>query len=319
MYKRQLLNCIKKAGLPCAVATATSRSLTEERLTRLQLIQYFDYICCGDEVVERKPSPEAYLKVLAKMNTAPEDALVFEDSKVGVQAAWNARKMCIRDSNNTKDSCELAAHAESQGVDAIAAIPPIYFHLPEYAIAEYWNDISAAAPNTPFIIYNIPQLSGTTLTMSLYKNMLKNPNVLGVKNSSMATQDIQMFKTEAGKDHIVFNGPDEQFISGRAIGADGGIGGTYAVMPELFLKMNEFLEEGKMKEALEIQNKADAIIYKMCEAHGNLYAVMKEILRINENIDIGNVRKPLPGLIPEDIPIVEEAANMIRDAISELQ
>ena len=198
--------------------------------------------------------------------------------------------------NNTKDSCELAAHAESQGVDAIAAIPPIYFHLPEYAIAEYWNDISAAAPNTPFIIYNI-----------------------GVKNSSMATQDIQMFKTEAGKDHIVFNGPDEQFISGRAIGADGGIGGTYAVMPELFLKMNEFLEEGKMKEALEIQNKADAIIYKMCEAHGNLYAVMKEILRINENIDIGNVRKPLPGLIPEDIPIVEEAAKMIRDAISELQ
>ena len=87
----ELLNCIKKAGLPCAVATATSRSLTEERLTRLQLIQYFDYICCGDEVVERKPSPEAYLKVLAKMNTAPEDALVFEDSKVGVQAAWNAR------------------------------------------------------------------------------------------------------------------------------------------------------------------------------------------------------------------------------------
>ena len=53
--------------------------------------------------------------------------------------------------NNTKDSCELAAHAESQGVDAIAAIPPIYFHLPEYAIAEYWNDISAVAPNTPFI------------------------------------------------------------------------------------------------------------------------------------------------------------------------
>ena len=107
--------------------------------------------------------------------------------------------------NNTKDSCELAAHAESQGVDAIAAIPPIYFHLPEYAIAEYWNDISTAAPNTPFIIYNIPQLSGTILTMSLYKNMLKNPNVLGVKNSSIATQDIQMFKTEAGKDHIVFN------------------------------------------------------------------------------------------------------------------
>ena len=43
--------------------------------------------------------------------------------------------------NNTKDSCELAAHAESQGVDAIAAIPPIYFHLPEYAIAELKDEI----------------------------------------------------------------------------------------------------------------------------------------------------------------------------------
>ena len=62
--------------------------------------------------------------------------------------------------NNTADSMELAAHAESLGVDAIAAIPPIYFHLPEYGIAGYWNDISSAAPNTDFIIYNIPQLAG---------------------------------------------------------------------------------------------------------------------------------------------------------------
>ena len=61
--------------------------------------------------------------------------------------------------NNTEDSCELAAHAESLGVDAVASIPPIYFHLPEHAIAQYWNDISAAAPNTDFVIYNIPQLA----------------------------------------------------------------------------------------------------------------------------------------------------------------
>ena len=41
--------------------------------------------------------------------------------------------------NNTKDSVELAAHAEKLGVDAIAAIPPIYFHLPDHAIADYWT------------------------------------------------------------------------------------------------------------------------------------------------------------------------------------
>ena len=75
--------------------------------------------------------------------------------------------------NNTADSCALAAHAESLGVDAIASIPPIYFHLPEHAIARYWNDISDAAPNTDFVIYNIPQLAGVALTMPLFKEMLK--------------------------------------------------------------------------------------------------------------------------------------------------
>lgn len=77
--------------------------------------------------------------------------------------------------NNTRDSVELARHAESLGVDAIAAIPPIYFHLPEYAIADYWNAMSNAAPNTDFVIYNIPQLAGVALTMPLFEEMRKIP------------------------------------------------------------------------------------------------------------------------------------------------
>ena len=121
--------------------------------------------------------------------------------------------------NNTADSRELAAHAESLGVDAIAAIPPIYFHLPPSAIAKYWNDISDAAPNTDFIIYNIPQLAGVALTTPLLQEMLKNPRVVGVKNSSMPVQDIQMWRDEGA---VVFNGPDEQLLSGLAAGAAGG-------------------------------------------------------------------------------------------------
>lgn len=217
--------------------------------------------------------------------------------------------------NNTADSKELAAHAESLGVDAIASIPPIYFHLPEYATAEYWNDISSAAPNTDFVIYNIPQLAGVALTMPLFKEMKKNPRVVAVKNSSMPVQDIQMFKMEGGKDFVVFNGPDEQLVSGLAMGADGGIGGTYGVMPELYLKIKELVEAGKMAEALDVQNAADAIIYAMCACHGNLYAVMKEIMRIRGGLDIGGVRKPLPDIIPEDMDQIKKCAKMIDEAI----
>ena len=208
--------------------------------------------------------------------------------------------------NNTADSVELAAHAEKCGVDAIAAIPPIYFHLPNHAIADYWNAMSAAAPNTEFIIYNIPQLAGTALTMPLLQEMLKNPNVVAVKNSSMPTQDIQLFK-DAGI-----------AARGRAMGADGGIGGTYAVMPELFIRMNELIEKDDLPAARAIQYKADRIIYKMCEAKGNLYAVQKEILRRMYGLELGGVRDPLPNLAPEDEAVVAEAQRMIEAAVAEL-
>ncbi len=217
--------------------------------------------------------------------------------------------------NNTADSCELAAHAESLGVDAIASIPPIYFHLPEHAIAQYWNDISAAAPNTDFVIYNIPQLAGVALTMPLFKEMLKNPRVAAVKNSSMPIQDIQMFKMEGGENFVVFNGPDEQLIGGLAIGADGAIGGTYGVMPELYLKIFELCKAGDYAAARKIQYAADAIIYAMCACKGNLYAVMKAIMKIREDLDIGSVRKPLPAVVPEDMEQVKKCAGMIDEAI----
>ena len=185
-------------------------------------------------------------------------------------------------------------------------------------MARDWNDISSAAPDTDFVIYNIPQLAGVALTNELFAEMRRNPKVIGVKNSSMPVQDIQMFKQQAGEDYIIFNGPDEQFISGRIIGADAGIGGTYGVMPELFLKMNELLAKGEIEEAKRVQYAADAVIYKMRSAHANMYAIIKEILRINENLDIGGVRDPLePVRGDADRKVAAEAAEMIRKAREE--
>ena len=215
--------------------------------------------------------------------------------------------------NNTADSQELAAHAESLGVDAIASIPPIYFHLPPYAIAKYWNDISDAAPNTDFIIYNIPQLAGVALNVPLLKEMLKNPRCIGVKNSSMPTQDIQMWRDEGA---IVFNGPDEQLISGLVMGAIGGIGGTYGAMPELYLKLYQCVKEGRLDTALEIQNDCCRIIYKLCSGHGNMYAMIKEVLRKMGCPDCGSVRAPLAELVESDYPIADECVAMIKAAVA---
>lgn len=217
--------------------------------------------------------------------------------------------------NNTNESCQLAAHAEKAGVDAIASIPPIYFRLPEYAIADYWNEISAAAPNTDFIIYNIPQLAGVALTPGLFRKMRENPRVIGVKNSSMPVYDIEIFLRAGGENCVVFNGPDEQFVAGRCCGAAGGIGGTYGAMPELFLAMDRLIREGTPEKAMPIQHEVNAIIEEMCGCHGSMYAVIKAILKINEDLELGSVRSPMPALIPEDMPKVEATAARIRKAI----
>jgi len=213
--------------------------------------------------------------------------------------------------NNTADSQELAAHAESLGVDAIAAIPPIYFKLPPYAIAKYWNDMSAAAPNTDFIIYNIPQLAGVSLTPALLREMLKNPRVIGVKNSSMPVQDIEEFRAEGC---AVFNGPDEQLLSGLVAGAIGGIGGTYGAMPELYIKIYNLVKENKIAEARQIQDDCLQIIINLCGCKGNMYAVIKAVLRKMGAPDCGGVRAPLYNLVPEDEAQIDKCVEMIKAA-----
>lgn len=214
--------------------------------------------------------------------------------------------------NNTKDSIELAQHSESLGVDAIAAIPPIYFKLPSYSIINYWNMISKAAPNTDFIIYNIPQLAGVDLTNSMYKEMQKNPCVIGVKNSSISVQDIQQFSMIGEDNYIVFNGPDEQYLAGRMMGAEGGIGGTYGVMPDLFLKLENFIQSNKLTEAKKLQYAINIIIDKMVSGHANMYAIAKEVLRLNESIDIGSVRLPLEPLSAQDLDLAKSVAALIQ-------
>lgn len=249
--------------------------------------------------------------------------LTVEERKKTLEAVMEAAKGRLTiiahvACNNTRESCELARHAESLGVDAIATIPPIYFKLPEKAIAKYWNDISAAAPNTDYVIYNIPQLAGVSLTLSLFDEMLKNPRVIGVKNSSMPIQDIQMFRRQAamaGREIVVFNGPDEQFVGGRLIGAEGGIGGTYAVMPELFVKLDEMIKAGDVTNAGKLQDAIDEVIYTMCSGKGNMYAVAKAALKKRAGLELGGVREPLLNLEDGDEAVIDKTVALVEDAI----
>lgn len=92
----EMLDYLEQHHIKMAVATTTRRELTEQRLKKIGVYDRFEYVLCGDEVTKRKPDPEIYLSVLKKMNTKAENALVLEDSVVGVEAAYRAGIECIQ-------------------------------------------------------------------------------------------------------------------------------------------------------------------------------------------------------------------------------
>lgn len=138
--------------------------------------------------------------------------------------------------------------------------------------------------------------------------------MIGVKNSSMPVMDIERFKATAGEDFIVFNGPDEQYVSGRIIGADSGIGGTYGVMPELFLMAEKFVSAGDFENARKIQHDINDIIVALCSLNGSLYSTIKEVLKL-KGVYIGSVRGPLESVSGDDLNKIAGIKALIDNAI----
>ena len=212
---------------------------------------------------------------------------------------------------STRDSIILAQHAESLGVDAIAMVPGFYYGLSVPVVRKYWNDVLDATDAVPMFIYNIPgTTNGFNLPTGLFEEMLATGRVAGVKNSSESVQDILRFRVAGGDDVAIFNGPDEQYLAGRLMGASGGIGGTYGYAPELFLKLERLIHDGDISRAAALQQQITDLIYRMLGT-GSLYAGAKEVLRLRA-IEIGDVRAPF-------LPLDDTGKAKVREIYEEIQ
>ncbi|MEA2008912.1 MAG: HAD-IA family hydrolase [Chloroflexota bacterium] len=85
----------KENGLKLAIASSSSRKWVLGHLERLQLLRYFDAVCCSDDVERAKPDPALYKLALEKIGLKPSQAIVFEDSPNGVLAAKRANLFCV--------------------------------------------------------------------------------------------------------------------------------------------------------------------------------------------------------------------------------
>lgn len=87
--KRFLAACRKRA-LPYMVVTNTGRKRAEDRMRLAGILEDIPCMLCGDDVPCRKPDPRGYQMGCQKLHLRPEECLVIEDSKVGLQAAKRA-------------------------------------------------------------------------------------------------------------------------------------------------------------------------------------------------------------------------------------
>lgn len=214
---------------------------------------------------------------------------------------------------STKESIELAKHCESIGVDAVSAVPSVYYRLPAESVKLHWESIIDST-SLPFIIYNIPQLTGFDLSPQMLSELAENEKVIGVKNSAEPVYLMERYRQAAGKDFIIFNGSDEQFVGGRLMGADAGIGGTYGCMPELFVALDKLVNENKIEEAKALQFKINECIFDLLSCK-SLYGAAKQVMSIRFGIDCGDPRKPFLPVAKEDaMPI----AKKIEKYVSEL-
>lgn len=217
--------------------------------------------------------------------------------------------------NSTRESIRLARHAEFVGAHAVSAVPCIYYRLGESAVEQHWQAIMDST-ELPFIIYHIPQTTGFQLSTGLLARMAAQEKGIGVKISAESTYELQRFKAVGGEDFLVFNGPDEQYLAGRSIGADGGIGGSYGVMPQLFLHIERCFVQGRMEEAKRWQFRVNAIIERLAAL--SFYAACKEVLRL-QGFQCGTPRMPLPQLREEDKPRAADIHETIRAYVAEIE
>jgi putative hydrolase of the HAD superfamily len=84
-----ILTDAKRRHMKLAVASSSSHAWVDTHLTRLGLYQLFDKVICRDNVApgRTKPKPDLYLKALEQLNVRADEAMAFEDSPNGVEAA----------------------------------------------------------------------------------------------------------------------------------------------------------------------------------------------------------------------------------------
>ncbi|HWQ05532.1 MAG TPA: HAD-IA family hydrolase [Longilinea sp.] len=112
-----LLKHAQKAGLSMAVASSSGRIWVESGLARVGAGKYFLAVCTAEDVTKVKPDPELFQLALRRLGINAHEAIVLEDSPMGIRAAKSAGLACVAYPNS------ISSHLDLSQADLIVTSP----------------------------------------------------------------------------------------------------------------------------------------------------------------------------------------------------
>eukprot|EP01098_Paradermamoeba_levis_P005396 TRINITY_DN2277_c0_g1_i1.p1 TRINITY_DN2277_c0_g1~~TRINITY_DN2277_c0_g1_i1.p1 ORF type:complete len:299 (+),score=93.43 TRINITY_DN2277_c0_g1_i1:90-986(+) len=197
------------------------------------------------------------------------------------------------------DAKELAAHAQSIGVDGIAAFSPSYFRPANVqTLVQFMNEISLAAPKLDFYYYHFPGLTGVNISVYdfLKEGSGKIAKLKGAKFTHIDMEDLsKCIALEGGRFDIWTGYGLTMGLPAIVMGARGSF--FYTFLVPLFKELLQKYSEGKLDEAAKVQHKMVEINTVMSTVGG----VPAGKLLYNHYVDTGDVRLPLSYPSPQVI------------------
>lgn len=209
--------------------------------------------------------------------------------------------------NSIEEAKGLAAHAARIGADATAAMAPSYFKPASVSdLVDFCAPVAKQAPNLPFYFYDIPSMTGVSLSMAdfLETGGPRMPNLAGLKFTSLNLMSLQQcLAVENGRFNILF-GSDEILLAALALGVHGAVGSTYNYAAPIYNDLLKAFAAGDLVKARNLQLRSVRLVEVLCQfgvlAAGK--ALMKQV-----GVDCGPVRPPVRALTELEMDRLREA------------
>ena len=157
-------------------------------------------------------------------------------------------------SNETAYSVELSKHAAEAGADALLLVTPYYNKASEKGLIKHFQTI-AESTDKPVILYNVPSRTGTNISMRVYRELAKHPQIVAVKEASGDFNKIAEIAAECGDMLDIYSGNDNQIVPILSLGGKGVISVLSNIMPKETHDMCQFFFDGNVQESTKLQLK----------------------------------------------------------------